>query len=96
MAQSKARLVAGNFTTTGKPASISAEVVTASGGGGGGGVDSAGTLSLVGFEADVFRVNNDNISSSHTIDSADRAMSAGPISVDSGVTITINGYWSVV
>lgn len=109
MAQSKARLVAGNFTTTGKPASISAEVVTASGGGGGGGldsaqvlaiagggVDSAGTLSLVGFEADVFRVNNDNISISHTIDSADRAMSAGPISVDSGVTITVNGYWSVV
>lgn len=96
MAQSKARLVAGNFTTTGTPASISAEVVTASGGGGGGGVDSAGTLSLVGFEADVFRVNNDNISTNHTIDSADRAMSAGPISVDSGVTITVNGYWSVV
>lgn len=95
MAQSKARLVAGNFTTTGTPASISAEVVTASGGGGGG-VDSAGTLSLVGFEADVFRVNNDNISINHTIDSADRAMSAGPISVDSGVTITVNGYWSVV
>lgn len=95
MAQSKARLVAGNFTTTGTPASISAEVVTASGGGGGG-VDSAGTLSLVGFEADVFRVNNDNISTNHTIDSADRAMSAGPISVDSGVTITVNGYWSVV
>ena len=61
-----------------------------------GGVDSAGTLALVGFEKDVFRVNNDNVSSNHTIDSADRAMSAGPISVDSGVTITINGYWSVV
>jgi hypothetical protein len=86
MAESKARLIAGNFTTTGTPV----------GGGGGGGVDSASTLSLVGFEADVFRVNNDNISISHTIDSADRAMSAGPISVDSGVTITVNGYWSVV
>ena len=65
-------------------------------GSGGGGVDSAGTLTLVGFEKDVFRVNNDNVSSNHTIDSADRAMSAGPISVDSGVTITVNGYWSVV
>ena len=64
--------------------------------GSGGSVDSAGTLALVGFEKDVFRVNNDNVSSNHTIDSADRAMSAGPISVDSGVTITINGYWSVV
>ena len=69
---------------------------TALGTGSGGGVDSAGTLALVGFEKDVFRVNNDNISSSHTIDSADRAMSAGPVTVDSGVTITINGYWSVV
>ena len=91
MAESKARLIAGNFTTTGTPADVTGSI-----GGGGGGVDSAGTLSLVGFEADVFRVNNDNISISHTIDSADRAMSAGPISVDSGVTITVNGYWSVV
>lgn len=63
---------------------------------GSGGVDSASTLALVGFEKDVFRVNNDNVSSNHTIDSADRAMSAGPVTVDSGVTITINGYWSVV
>lgn len=92
MAESKARLIAGNFSSTGIPA----DVTGATGGGGGGGVDSAGTLSLVGFEKDVFRVNNDNISSSHTIDSADRALSAGPISVDSGVTITVNGYWSVV
>jgi hypothetical protein len=91
MAESKARLIAGNFTTTGTPADVTGSI-----GGGGGGVDSAGTLSLVGFEADVFRVNNDNISINHTIDSADRAMSAGPISVDSGVTITVNGYWSVV
>lgn len=91
MAQSKARFIAGNFTSTGIPADI-----TGATGGGGGGVDSAGTLSLVGFEKDVFRVNNDNVSSNHTIDSADRAMSAGPVSVDSGVTITVNGYWSVV
>lgn len=91
MAQSKARLIAGNFTSTGIPADI-----TGATGGGGGGVDSAGTLSLVGFEKDVFRVNNDNVSSNHTIDSADRALSAGPVSIDSGVTITVNGYWSVV
>lgn len=91
MAQSKARFIAGNFSSTGIPADI-----TGATGGGGGGVDSAGTLSLVGFEKDVFRVNNDNVSSNHTIDSADRAMSAGPVSVDSGVTITVNGYWSVV
>ena len=89
MAQSKARFIAGNFSSTGIPADITGAT-------GGGGVDSASTLSLVGFEKDVFRVNNDNVSSNHTIDSADRAMSAGPVSVDSGVTITVNGYWSVV
>ena len=91
MAQSKARFIAANFSANGRPKNI-----TGATGAGGGGVDSASTLSLVGFEKDVFRVNNDNVSSNHTIDSADRAMSAGPISVDSGVTITVNGYWSVV
>jgi len=95
MAQSKARFIAANFRANGRPRNVTG-ATGASGGGGGGGVDSASTLALVGFEKDVFRVNNDNVSSSHTIDSADRAMSAGPVSVDSGVTITVNGYWSVV
>ncbi len=92
MAQSKARFIAANFSANGRPKNITG----ATGAGSGGGVDSASTLSLVGFEKDVFRVNNDNVSSNHTIDSADRAMSAGPVSIDSGVTITVNGYWSVV
>ena len=94
MAESKARLIAANFNANGRPSNVTG--ATGAGGGGGGGVDSASTLALVGFEKDVFRVNNDNVSSNHTIDSADRAMSAGPVSVDSGVTITVNGYWSVV
>jgi len=94
MAQSKARFIAANFRANGRPRNVTG--ATGTGSGGGGGVDSASTLSLVGFEKDVFRVNNDNVSSNHTIDSADRAMSAGPVSVDSGVTITVNGYWSVV
>ena len=93
MAQSKARFIAANFRANGRPRNVTGATGTGSGGGG---VDSASTLSLVGFEKDVFRVNNDNVSSNHTIDSADRAMSAGPVSVDSGVTITVNGYWSVV
>ena len=86
---SKTRLLANLITNTGDVKAVNLDNAS-------GGVDSAGTLSLVGFEADVFKVNNDNISINHTIDSADRAMSAGPISVDSGVTITVNGYWSVV
>ena len=94
MAESKARFIAANFRANGRPRNVTG--ATGTGSGGGGGVDSASTLSLVGFEKDVFRVNNDNVSSNHTIDSADRAMSAGPVSVDSGVTITVNGYWSVV
>ena len=93
MAESKARFIAANFRANGRPRNVTGATGS---GGGGGGVDSASTLSLVGFEKDVFRVNNDNVSSNHTIDSADRAMSAGPVSVDSGVTITVNGYWSVV
>lgn len=63
-----------------------------SGGGGGGGIDSA----AIGYELNVFRINQQNISVNHTIDSADNAMSAGPVTVDSGVTLTVNGYWSVV
>jgi len=89
MAESKARLVSGNFTTTGLPATIDAAVITAAGGGG---IDSA----AIGYEQDIFRVNHQNLSANHTIDSADNAMSAGPITVDSGVTLTVNGYWSVV
>lgn len=61
-----------------------------------GGVDSASTLTLVGYEQNVFRVNSQTLTSNHTIDSADNAMSAGPITVDSGVTVTINGNWTVV
>lgn len=87
MAESKARLISGNFTTTGTPADV-----TGSTGAGGGGVDSA----AIGYEQDIFRVNHQNLSISHTIDSADNAMSAGPVTVDSGVTLTVNGYWSVV
>ena len=93
MAESKARLIAGNFTTTGTPADVTGSTGA---GGGGGGVDSATTLDLVDFEKGVFRINGQTLNSDHTIDSADNAMSAGPVTVDSGVTLTVNGYWSVV
>lgn len=93
MAESKARLIAGNFTTTGTPADVTGSTGA---GGGGGGVDSATTLDLVDFEKNIFRINGQTLNSNHTIDSADNAMSAGPVTVDSGVTLTVNGYWSVV
>ena len=119
MGQSKARLIAGNFTTTGIPADVTGSAGAGGGGGGldsaavvqlvdssyvqlregaggSGGVDSATTLDLVDFEKGVFRINGQTLDSDHTIDSADNAMSAGPVTVDSGVTLTVNGYWSVV
>ena len=95
MAQSKARLVAGNFTTTGKPAALDAEVVTASGGGGGGGVDSAGTLTLVGIDG-IVREHSHTISANYTLDSAKNGLVAGPIFIDSGVTVTINDSATLV
>jgi hypothetical protein len=86
MAESKARLIAGNFTTTGTPAT---------GGGGGGGVDSAGTLTLVGIDG-IVREHSHTISANYTLDSAKNGLVAGPIFVDSGVTVTINDSATLV
>ena len=55
---------------------------------GGGGVDSAGTLSLVGIDG-IIREHSHTISSNVTIDSAKNGLVAGPIFIDSGVTVTI-------
>jgi len=86
MAETKARLIAGNFTTTGTPAT---------GGGGGGGVDSAGTLTLVGIDG-IVREHSHTISANYTLDSAKNGLVAGPIFVDSGVTVTINDSATLV
>ena len=98
MAESKARNINKSFSPTGGIEATA--VVTAAGAPAmpaGNILDSAGVISLAAHvEAGVFRVNPQSISVNHTIDSADNAMSAGPISIDSGVTITINGNWSVV
>ena len=89
MAESKARNINKSFSPTG---GIEATAVVTSAG--------ASAIPAGGVtEADIFRVNPASISVNHTIDSADNAISAGPISIDSsasGATITINGYWSIV
>lgn len=90
MSESKARLIAGNFTTTGTPADV-----TGSTGAGGGGVDSAGTLSLVGIDG-IVREHSHTISANYTLDSAKNGLVAGPIFIDSGVTITINDSATLV
>lgn len=91
MAETKARLIAGNFTTTGAAASIAAGL----GGGGGGGVDSAGTLTLVGIDG-IVREHSHTISTNYTLDSAKNGIVAGPIFIDSGVTVTINDSATLV
>lgn len=90
MAQSKARFIAGNFTTTGIPANV-----TGATGSGAGGVDSAGTLSLVGIDG-IIREHSHTISANVTLDSAKNGLVAGPIFIDSGITVTINDSATLV
>ena len=108
MTESKARLIAGNFTTTGAAAAIADGLGGGGGGGGldsaqilaipgvsGGGVDSAGTLSLVGIDG-IVREHSHTISANYTLDSAKNGLVAGPIFIDSGIIITINDSATLV
>ena len=117
MAESKARLIAGNFSTVGRPVDVTGATGASGGGGGGldsalvtqlidssyvqlregasGGVDSAGTLSLVGIDG-IIREHSHTISANVTIDSAKNGLVAGPIFIDSGVTVTLNDSATLV
>jgi hypothetical protein len=44
----------------------------------------------------IIRTNANNINENITIDSSTNGMSAGPIQIDSGYTVTVNGEWSIV
>ena len=44
----------------------------------------------------VFRLNDQNLDTSITIDSDKNAMVAGPLSIDSGQTLTLQGNLSIV
>jgi len=44
----------------------------------------------------IIRTNANNIAENITIDSDTNGMSAGPIQIDSGFTVTLNGEWSIV
>lgn len=76
--------------------SIISAVSTAAGvGGGGGGVDSASTLTLVGIDG-VIREHNSHVTSNITLDSAYNGLAAGPLTIDSGFTITIQDSATLV
>ena len=57
--------------------------------------DSAGTLILVGIDG-VVREHPRRVTSNITIDSAHNAMAAGPLTIDSGYSITINDSATLV
>ena len=87
---SKTRLLVNLITNTGDVKSTNLDNVVASGG-----VDSAGTLSLVGIDG-IVREHSHTISANYTLDSAKNGLVAGPIFIDSGVTITINDSATLV
>ena len=57
--------------------------------------DSAGTLILVGIDG-VIREPPRRVTSNITVDSAHNAMAAGPLTIDSGFSITINDSATLV
>lgn len=52
----------------------------------------------LGASDGVFYENNTNVTANYTITSGKNAMSAGPITIDSGVTVTVpsGSTWTVV
>ena len=76
-------------------ASVAAGNIGSDGAVSGGGVDSAGTLSLVGIDG-IVREHSHTMSSNYTLDSAMNGLVAGPIFIDSGVTVTINDSATLV
>jgi len=68
---------------------------SSTGSSGGGGVDSAGTLTLVGIDG-IIREHSHTISADVTLDSAKNGLVAGPIFIDSGVTVTLNDSATLV
>jgi hypothetical protein len=85
---SKNRLIAGNFLSTGVPESVSG---SAGQSGGEGAADTAGSI----FDK-IVREHSHTLDSDYTLDSARNGLIAGPIFIDSGVTITINDSATLV
>ena len=44
----------------------------------------------------IIRQNEQTVVASLTIDATNSGMSAGPITIDTSTTVTVNGYWSIV
>lgn len=55
-----------------------------------------GTVGTATAAGDIFRVNNQTLNVNVTIDSTENASAAGPLTVATGVTLTVNGNLTVV
>ena len=55
-----------------------------------------GTVGTATAAGDIFRVNEQTLNASVTIDADENASAAGPLTVASGVTLTVNGNLSIV
>ena len=55
------------------------------------GTDILSATGLINPRENLFRVNEDTLRVNHTISSEENAMAAGPLTVNSGVTLTVEG-----
>ena len=55
-----------------------------------------GTVGLAASAGDIFRVNSQTLNASVTIDADENASATGPLTIASGVTLTVNGTLTVV
>ena len=55
-----------------------------------------GAVGPVSGKGDIFRVNEQTLNTDTTIDADENASAAGPLTVASGVTLTVNGNLSIV
>ena len=55
-----------------------------------------GTVGAATAAGDIFRVNEQTLNASVTIDADENASAAGPLTVASGVTLTVNGNLAIV
>ena len=60
------------------------------------GTDILSATGLINPRENLFRVNENTLKVNHTISHNENAMAAGPLTVDSGVTLTVEGNLTIV
>ena len=60
------------------------------------GTDILSATGLINPRENLFRVNENTLKVNHTISHNENAMAAGPLTVDNGVTLTVEGNLTIV